>query len=323
MGRFRYFRYALILGALIYLTISIVVFPAFVNHTSFCGWCHAPRIAYQTATESTHKNLGCLQCHRYPGFGGFLATDAAGIRNLGLTIRGGLVGSGLRDERRVDNNTCLACHDKVLYGLSRTKTVKMSHREVIDSGWRCVDCHGEAGHIIDRANKGQLQTASMDKCLDCHLSEPRLSRCGLCHIDQKIADKTPDNPTKSGILAHAGTWGGKKHAVPDAQTCRMCHEKAFCKTCHGVELPHSEDSWPATHGATAKQNADSCQACHGQNFCVSCHGIEMPHPPNYYQNHLNGVENKQDCVKCHSAFECLACHETHQKHKSRIKRFAK
>jgi len=309
MGRFRYLFYiAAAVG--LYALWTLAVFPMAADHTPACGLCHAPRQAYSTAYGSAHEDVGCLACHRSPGLTGAVASDFRGWRNLASW-------AFRRPPRdyRVDNDSCLSCHDEVLNGITRSKELKMSHREVVDAGWRCAECHGETGHKL-HPGKSTLQLASMDKCFGCHTAKKSLGRCRLCHY-REIEDEKPDDPKTLGSVAHTTGWKSKRHGAADNSQCPVCHQGSFCRDCHGIDLPHPDDSWPLDHADVASTDGDACRRCHSRDFCSDCHGVPMPHTTDYLTEHMADVKKPSVCENCHLRDECLACHDTHRLHEVR------
>lgn len=308
MRRHKYLGFALIAVGL-YIFWSSIFLPLGADHTSICGQCHAVSTAYGSTLDSQHPDVGCLACHRNPSIGGRLSADFRAWRNLGS-----LMTDGVRQEKHVDNDACLACHDTVMDEATRSKKIKMSHREVIDAGWRCGECHGNTGHSLDKT-KAKLQNPSMDKCFGCHASRAALRKCSLCHVDRPSEEETPTDVRAMGTIAHGPGWNKQGHSLANQRTCNTCHEKTFCKKCHKIELPHSKESWPYQHGAFAALAPKSCPQCHKTQLCDDCHKIAMPHPPEYERGHLSESKSNNDiCYNCHFRDQCEACHVAHLKH---------
>lgn len=311
MGRFRYLL-PVFAAVGLYLLLSLAVLPLLADHTKLCGSCHATRPAYQTAYGSEHAELGCLACHRSPGAGGAVSSDLRAGSNLYAWV----FRLPPRDAR-VDNDACLKCHDFVLEGVQTTRKIRVKHREIIQAGARCADCHGETGHRLPRI-KAAVQQGSMDKCFGCHSQSEALSRCRLCH--RSAVDRKPTSRKAMGSVAHDRGWGGARHGAPRSDICPICHDRAYCKKCHEIELPHPRDIWPGEHGKVAKEEGtDRCAGCHTRVFCDDCHSIRMPHPPRYAMNHVDRLVSVPMCLTCHIRSECRACHDTHERHKSRLK----
>lgn len=307
MRRYKFLGYALIAIGL-YVFWSSIFLPLAADHTSLCGRCHATSRAYRNSYFSAHREIGCLACHRNPGIGGRLSADLRGLRNLSAGF-----GRSQPQEQFVDNDACLACHDEITDEVSKDRTVKMSHREVIDAGWRCGECHGNTGHKLGGI-KGALQNPSMDKCFGCHLSQPRLRRCRACHIGS-IPKGTPKNVAAMGSAAHVKDWKRSKHGQAEQDPCAVCHEGAFCKSCHKVSLPHSKANWPYQHSAAAKIDEQACHQCHRPQFCLDCHKVPMPHQNDYNRKHMTDPAGADTvCYNCHLKDQCEACHRAHKTH---------
>ncbi len=309
MDRFRYLLYiAAAVG--LYALWTLAVFPMAADHTPACAICHTPRQAYTSTYGSAHEDIGCLACHRSPGVAGAVASDVRGWTNLTSWVF-------RRPPRdfRVDNDSCLACHDVILDGVTRSKELKMSHREVIDTGWRCAECHGETGHSL-APGKSILQTASMDRCFGCHIASKSLGRCRLCHR-RDVTKEKPDDPKTLGPIAHTTGWTDR-HGTADNTQCPICHQGSFCRDCHGIDLPHPSNSWPEDHGEVALNDDRTCRRCHAKDFCSNCHaGVVIPHAGDYLTGHMKTVKRPSACENCHVRKECLACHDSHTKHRAR------
>lgn len=307
MRRYKFTGYTLIVIGL-YIIWSSIVLPMSADHTSLCGRCHATAQAYKTAYFSAHRDIGCLACHRNPGIGGRLAADFRGLRNTVANYT-----KEPSNERRVENDACLACHDEIMDEVVEGKKIKMSHREVIDAGWRCGECHGATGHTLSGI-KAKLQNPSMDKCFGCHLNETRLRKCGACHVGP-IVKGAPKKTVSMGNAAHTADWRRRGHGQSSQELCSVCHERTFCKRCHKVSLPHPKGTWPYDHGAAAKIDEKPCMKCHGADFCLNCHRMPMPHEKDYNRRHMVGTAGIQAvCLTCHLQSQCEACHRAHKKH---------
>ena len=308
MRRYKYLRYALIAIGL-YIFWSSVFLPVSADHTPLCGICHAPSQAYRSAYLSAHGEIGCLACHRSPGIGGLLASDFLGLHNLGSEFT-----RAPAQEQHVDNDACLVCHDRIMDEVTKTKNIRMSHREVIDAAWRCDDCHGNAGHTLPGIKTG-LQNPSMDKCFGCHRAPAQLRRCGACHIG-RIAKGAPNNISALGSAAHTKDWKSGQHGVAPQGSCPVCHDGAFCKSCHKISVPHDQTEWPYKHGRAALNNKKACDQCHRAKFCLDCHKTPMPHPAGYDRKHMSDKQSfSPACNNCHLGYECAACHRAHKTHR--------
>ena len=216
-------------------------------------------------------------------------------------------------ERRVTNDACLVCHDEIMDDITTTKSIKMSHREVIDAGWQCGECHGNTGHAL-RGVKAKIQNPSMDKCFGCHQQRKKLKKCSTCHVG-KIKSGAPEDPIKMGSAAHVADWNTEKHGQANNQFCRVCHETAFCKTCHKINLPHLKGSWPYQHSTAAVISPEACEQCHSNKFCFDCHKMTMPHPPSFGERHAVAKADDTVCFNCHFRDHCTACHRAHATHR--------
>lgn len=307
MRRHKYLSYILIAIGL-YILWSAAILPFGVARSFICGSCHATSLAYRSSSRSKHKDIGCLACHRGPGIGGRVSTDLRAWRNLTASLI-----KRPPQEVHVANDNCLACHDNILDWVVVSKAIKMSHREVIDAGWRCGDCHGNTGHALPGAKAG-LQNPTMDKCMRCHNASRRLRECALCHMST-VGRRAPANRLTMGTVAHNGNWKTRGHGQADQKICVSCHEKESCGRCHKIDLPHPREDWPYEHSAEAKIDSARCRQCHRVSFCEDCHKVTMPHGADYERLHMTEKTPEAVCLKCHFKDQCEACHRAHRTHK--------
>lgn len=207
----------------------------------------------------------------------------------------------------VKNEVCEKCHQQEVTRTVERKQIIVRHKEILESGSRCTDCHNTVAH-------GKVTTSptypNMDSCALCHDGKKASKDCNTCH--SKKIGPLPTARVGPWWVTHSETWV-KTHGMGDQRTCQTCHREDFCAKCHGVTMPHP-DGWPLEHGQVAKANRAGCRTCHLESFCSSCHRIEMPHPESFLPRHSKEAKRlglEQNCYRCHTAVDCDQCHVKH------------
>ena len=108
-------------------------------------------------------------------------------------------------------------------------------------------------------------------------------------------------------------------AEQNRQPCAMCHETAFCTSCHGLQMPHPS-GWvkgPNGHSDFAKTNSKVCVQCHGEGptMCSMCHHKAYePGPGPWASNHAPSAKRRGIalCLSCHDPLFCVKCHTSHR-----------
>jgi len=155
-------RIVVILGVLAGAVILGGVAIPLTNHPKFCASCHNIRPSYESWSQSSHKQVGCVECHVRPGVAGWVHDKAwAGTRDVMITLFG--TPTGPHDlKATVATDVCLSCHRHIL----RTSEVAtrdlpppvkdvgliMSHRKHMEAfakrgqGEGCTTCHSRVAH---------------------------------------------------------------------------------------------------------------------------------------------------------------------------------
>ncbi|PIW23071.1 MAG: hypothetical protein COW32_01200, partial [Candidatus Aquicultor secundus] len=290
----------------------------YTSQPEYCKSCHELSPAIQSwQKQSLHAEVDCGVCH-YTGPLGFLKqkTDLAVeiYRHYTNSYQQPInVDSAL--SKKIDNDGCLQCHTPKRI-VTPTKGLKMNHNIHLKKGINCTTCHNRAGH----PGLPEYRTfLTMDGCFRCHgLSKSALApgSCFTCH-PQKGFDLVPSD----GYLNHkTGTWRIPDHgktALKNIEPCLMCHQKTFCRGCHGVEVPHTDKFIKQDHGGIGSQNPQICKKCHRQqDFCNSCHHKGFIGPPGSWIPMHRYVVAKQGpayCFNCHGPTFCAWCHVRGQK----------
>ena len=269
-----------------------------------CTTCHIPAQAHTEIAKGPHSSLACLDCHRTKSRLSLLELNVRAARDLIVQVSP----FAEPDPSRafVANDVCASCHRKQVSAPLNVKgDVMMSHKQVLGVGIPCQQCHSRETHgpaVLSQA----LDHAS---CSGCHDGKTAAIACGVCHSNEPARD-----PAKlPGREALIHTPGKNLHGMGDLTSCTICHARTFCKSCHGVELPHDMNTFPHLHGQEAIDAGGACVLCHAQNFCDSCHQMEMPHPQGYLKLHDASAKKlgETTCKRCHVAEDCEYCHEDH------------
>ena len=268
---------------------------AYTAQPGFCANCHSMQAAYADWSRSAHQGVACNACHARPGPTGYLGRQLA---FAGETFSQALGRVPERIDGTAPNSGCLRCHGAVLKGTMRTETLIVRHRDFLQSGAKCADCH------LAHKDKGR-KVASMPQCVICHNGTDAPAACSTCHRRDVGA-------------------GGKRDVVKiniaPMRGCDGCHSVERCSAHHGTVMPH-EQNWFKEHGKIAS-GADEpiCWRCHERRdyaSCRRCHTAIPPHDmrgrPGWVSTHQAVVRDKQpyalrNCKVCHEVSFCGGCH---------------
>ena len=228
----------------------------------------------QTWTHSAHAVVACVKCHQTPtpwyalpqrlvGRGELLARerDARDRR-----LRGPRRLAGVRSDP-VQDEVCLQCHDVNRKATSGFRII-IDHAEHAKRNGSCVSCHVRTAHPVDTRGTA---ISLMSQCFTCHgtAEKPKAS----ASAGSATPPTTSCSPNRT--RPPRGSSGHGKAAKADPKQCGMCHAKAFCDDCHGVQMPHPK-GWAtgATgHAATAQLNRAPLRALPWRrlDMCTMCH----------------------------------------------------
>ncbi|RKY17815.1 MAG: hypothetical protein DRQ55_14875 [Planctomycetota bacterium] len=223
----------------------------------------------------------------------------------------------------------------VLYNSLWPGEAGFSHRLHIDTGLRCVDCHGVAEEPVP---------AQVESCLQCHQEDepgvPRRERAVAVLERMPTRDKASDDvifghathaaaglacATCHGDLQHADTIdrSAPVQAMSDCVACHQAEQVApnDCASCHkqvdiDVAPQAHARSWERFHGQVVRMGsqltADNCALCHQPATCTGCH---MEEPPRSHNNTFRmrthgmvAAMDRERCDACHRPDSCIACH---------------
>jgi len=278
----------------------------FSNRPSFCQLCHE-RNEYLTWKKSSHHRIECVKCHQGRGAIGSFAQKIK-VAQMLLSHASGNYDKPIK--AHVRNHTCKKCHAQRIKKTLVKWEIRISHKELLNSGARCVDCHNTVAHGKRTTNPAY---PNMDTCARCHNGEEADAECELCHLsDSPFREaKPPTERIGPWAITHGKAWS-KTHGMGNLLTCQICHEADDCVRCHQIELPHGDD-FPGIHGRLSMENPDACDRCHNRSLCESCHRIEMPHPETFIKAHSKQIKKlgKSICDSCHIQSDCDECHVRH------------
>lgn len=282
-----------------------------------CSGCHEMRPQVDTWKTSAHADIQCPSCHqapqptyRLPDMLGFRA--AMMQRDLRAHFAGGSTAVAMpvassTAPTTIPDSTCLRCHD-----MSRQITVHsdllINHAEHAARNKSCVSCHLWTAHPVPDAERPMLL---MERCFTCHGSSSTAKAPGTCNTcHSKDFNGRPQSHT-------AGNWQAVhgKAALSNLQPCSMCHEPAFCRDCHGLEMPHPADWVKGNpgHSTVGKASPQICAKCHTQkpDLCSMCHHRDYdPDGRPWVSQHPTMVANRGAafCMTCHTPVFCYDCH---------------
>ena len=301
---------ALTSSAMIITLVVLAIVGAYVatSTDAYCAkTCHVSSSAAKSGLEIDHA--ACVSCH---GTGGVMGVFANVSDRLRMLWAYGIGRSPNRTTVAVDSYVCLRCHRNVRSEIVTSAAgVAMSHKEVIEGGLPCSECHAASGHVE------KAFTASMSTCLPCHDTKTASTECSTCHTRDPgtisfAASQTREN-LGSGRIVYPAVRAANRE-------CGGCHDQATeCDTCHGIRMPHSNGFIEGDHAiAAAFDRKVVCWTCHDPQSCGSCHagamdpaGAYSSHGFNWKQEHQAASWNS-GCV-CHSGTGhaepmCTLCH---------------
>ena len=214
---------------------------------------------------------------------------------------------------------CAGCHDgELVRRVSWTPTgprgtnLRYDHRAHAarveargDSALACARCHAAA----DDAPLMDVGRARPERCLSCHAhrAEQHLAQaaCTPCHAGAGI----PRRLAQAAVAAfekpssHDAAWVATHPSFAASPTCRVCHARDFCASCHpnAAAVPeiqtlpsdprvaalvrgrrpsyptpaaHRAPTFSRTHGSYARVYVAVCANCHTRESCMACHRRE-------------------------------------------------
>jgi nitrate/TMAO reductase-like tetraheme cytochrome c subunit len=266
------------------MLIGMVGFIEYSMTPDFCRSCHIMEPYYQAWHESTHRDVGCPDCHFEPGLlntlkGKFEASSQA-VKYITSTY-------GSKPHAEIRDASCLrsGCHEKrILEGVVDWEVprqrggeikIRFDHtphlRPESEGGLRrgkklrCVSCHSQ---IV----QGKHLTVTLDTCFLCHFKGVKHGRgdqtvggCKGCH-----------GAPKKKITLSTGEFMHKEY-IDRGVACESCHSDSV-----------------RGDGAVPRQ---VCWTCHNKSAQVA----RYDEPSFVHQNHV--TKHKVECSSCHVQIE--------------------
>jgi hypothetical protein len=246
-----------------------------------CVSCHPDSHGIAALGTDPHRAVACVACHEA---GGDVArTTINAVPRFEHMVLGWLGDSGASGYGLpVASDSCRGCHGtRIAVVLTKSpRGLKMSHKEPLNAGAECVDCHQLEDGVIASA------TGGMAPCRRCHGTGSVFSACDRCHDgDPALAARTPD---LTGTLTAT--------ALVENPRCDGCHvSQKTCDACHGIRMPHTGSFMVAGHARAAAidiwdNGGRVCRKCHykGHRPCSQCHAAFPSHPASFRLLHRSG-----------------------------------
>lgn len=163
------------------------------SQPSFCAKCHPMQKYVDAWEEGPHAEVNCEECHLTPGLFGFIGGKIAGLQVVMNYVRGNYEDYSFN--AAVANASCLKCHEGILSASihSQDTGITVSHKDIIESGGKCMSCHSTVGHG-DAVPPGSATHPTMQTCLQCHNDEIAPLDCDLCHVGKKPSPSNAVSP---------------------------------------------------------------------------------------------------------------------------------
>ena len=243
--------------------------------------------------------------------------NGADLRPMGVHVRGcrraaePVPGS-------VEDAACLSCHGYVATETTERKGVRVRHKDFLELGARCRDCHNSTAHPNAVPEPSSPEMAD---CIVRHDGETVSADCEMCH---------PGDP----LQYTASSEELPKVQDLDTSNCYGCHDEyAECLFCHGQTMPHPPGWGPADavqgrsgdHANEGFLDRESCYRCHyspggifefSADNCQPCHTTPGPMhggAPWVAEHGLQATGQRggelSDCYTCHPSQDfCAGCH---------------
>ncbi len=282
------------------------------SQTSVCLSCHSGS-AHSKAEADPHQSVRCVSCHEQGGILGSLTSAvprraahfATGILNAGPRVSYGST------SRR---GACLGCHRVrcVPPSWCRDRGIRISHREPLDAGAECLDCHALADGAVSN------RTTGMAPCLQVPRRHDRLDRV------RDLPHQADGNGRRAGTVGEqAGSWTVSASPTAAPATIRRRATPvtgSACRTPRHSWLTVTRAREPRISGTTAERAARSATPRPGVR-AAQCHLNAFGQHPvkEWRKSHGAGGANNNACI-CHDRMAyikgrnfCSLCHEVTQK----------
>jgi hypothetical protein len=210
-----------------YLLIALlwILTGSMTTGPNMCADCHAQSVHKQAGATDPHFGVACVNCHEPGGWVARLTSNVPMRLQHFLEAQSDSVRSQPFGQK-VSSAGCAECHKKDMAGTlyDPTRAVSMSHKEPIEVGAECMDCH------IFKGGEISAGTSGMANCIRCHDGKTAKAECGVCH---------QGDPTDAG-LPQISPKKLRSRLVPTAD-CTACHDSSACRKCHGATLPRPSE----------------------------------------------------------------------------------
>jgi hypothetical protein len=259
----------------------------------FCGVCHNMTVYVDSWKASSHRKVGCIECHYKPGLvNHFKGKWKDGQLSLVYFITGK---SPTKAHAEIDDSSCLqsGCHRKESLKQDLVfKNVVFNHSQHIEQmkrqkQLRCTTCHSQ---IV----QGAHMLVTEVECFICHFYKSKdqkeyVTGCGSCHFE-----------ARGDIKVSAAFTFNHKLYIERGVKCEQCHTNVVQGDGHVQEL--------------------ACVQCHSRRELLDASKYT---PESLHKNHVTG--HKVECFTCHSAIKhkmlglhytgqeptsCSECHQT-------------
>lgn len=192
------------------------------------------------------------------------------------------ISKGDAQPAKIDNEDCLACHEKINLNL---------YINSIHGKNRCTSCHSD---IIDLPHEDHLKKVN---CADCHQIEAKIynssdhgmarqagvqaATCVSCHGEPHslLNYRNPESPV---------------YRLNIPQTCARCHENTEKMAEFSLLEKHPLKTYSETiHGVALKKGEINSA------ICTDCHGSHDLHSPTNPSSKIYRKNVPRTCGKCH------------------------
>lgn len=303
----------------------IIAYPIYAtNNSQFYSGYSAHKSNFATWNKSTHKNVGCIECHRKPGLINAVFFKAQSVAEFYRKAFTGAKKSSLLQKPSKD--VCVPCHERPATMLSAL-SLKIPHRAHPDLSkveQNCADCHKWLVHKEAYQKKHKKLPLSA-VCLNyaCHAGTEPKDACTSCHHRAKV-NEAQWSATHRDTVKERG----------ENSCFDYCHNVDYCQTCHttGQKSPDgatagtaiqpgdliskhtNSQNWIKEHGREAISDEAKCLNCHMSiEYCNSCHKkrpVSHGKEKKWIAIHKKQAkENEKGCLTCHEKKTCDKCHE--------------
>lgn len=225
--------------------------------------------------------------------------------------------------------TCTTCHNRVAHRDDKADIV-LPNGERHENWMRmdaCFRCHGLSEEAKAPGTCAACHPAGFELRPASHEAREWAGPYGRAGGHAKAAEeesgtveRAVEDIERREKEAASGAPGEEEAEVGNSgpvNSCYTCHERKYCDSCHGLEIPHPA-AFKTDHGAAGYADPSKCARCHarsaaeakGTGFCNACHHpASIPGEP-WQKRHPVAVREggKAACERCHDPRYCTVCH---------------